>query len=335
MLLNLRSRKTGHIVEVQITLTPLLAIKAGGGHAVYQIARLHGLNERSTYHYEGALGPAVLERLRCGIVRELSCRGTTTGLAAHFDTLLAALRAPSCQLRDLRLVGCDWPEGHTFAELADALPARGLKILVVADMQVGGALPEAVVDKCLGAEIVKLYPLGLTGGVPASFSKCAKLKTLLLWENQLKGPIPDELGQCGALEILQLNGNQLRGGVPASLGKCAKLRKLKLDKNQLEGPIPDVLGQCGALEVLDLQTNQLTGGVPSSLGKCAKLKELYLHTNQLVGAVPATELAVLTALTLLALTPKNEGLTITASGAQALKQALPNAKFWLPKEVAG
>ena len=42
----------------------------------------------------------------------------------------------------------------------------------------------------------------------------------------------------------------------------------------------------------------------------------------------------LTSLTQLAFTPKNEGLTITASGAQALK-ALPNAKLWLPKEVAG
>ena len=31
----------------------------------------------------------------------------------------------------------------------------------------------------------------------------------------------------------------------------------------------------------------------------------------------------------------NEGLTISASSAQALKQALPNAKFFLPKKVAG
>ena len=99
--------------------------------------------------------------------------------------------------------------------------------------------------------------------------------------------------------------------------------------------IPDELGQCGALEVLYLSQNQLTGGVPASLGKCAKLMKLKLEANRLEGAVPATELAALTALTLLALSPKNEGLTITASGAQALKQALPNAKLFLPTEVAG
>ena len=50
--------------------------------------------------------------------------------------------------------------------------------------------------------------------------------------------------------------------------------------------------------------------------------------------MPATELATLTGLTDLAL-HGNEGLTITASGAQALKQAPPKAELLLPKEVAG
>ena len=74
--------------------------------------------------------------------------------------------------------------------------------------------------------------------------------------------------------------------------------------------------------------------MPASLGKCVKLTRLTLDANQLEGAVPATELAALTALTDLYL-DENEGLTITASGAQALKQALPNAQFGLPTEVAG
>ena len=334
LLLNLRCLATEHIVELQITLKGLIDVKAGGGHANYAIARVHRLFERDTYRYEGALGDAVLEGVRCGVVRELVCRGMASGRAAHFDRLLAALRSPSCGLSELQLVECAWPEGRTLSELVEALPATGLKTLVVESMQVGGALPEAVVDKCAGAEVVLLSGLGLTGGVPASFGKCAKLKTLLLWGNQLKGPVPDELSQCGALEYLSLHTNQLTDGVPASFGKCAKLKRLLLSKNQLEGPIPNELGQCSALEWLSLRQNQLTGGVPASLGKCAKLTALKLNANQLEGAVPVTELAALTALTDLWL-DKNEGLTITASGAQALKKALPNAKLLLPTEVAG
>ena len=280
------SKSTGHIAEVQITLVPLMQIKSSGGHAAYQLARLLALNDRQIYRHEGALSDVALEQLRCGVVRELVCRGTASGLAAHFDRLLVALRSPSCGLSELKLVGCDWPEGRTLSELVEALPATGLKTLAVAEMKVGVELPEAVGDKCAGAEFVALDSLRLTGGVPASLGKCTKLKKLFLYENQLEGPIPDELGQCGALEWLQL------------------------------------------------QKNQLTGGVPASLGKCAKLKKLLLWGNQLEGAVPATELAELTALEYLDL-EDNQGLTITASGVQVLKEALPSAKLFLPTEVAG
>ena len=335
MLLNLRCLATEHIVELQMTLKGLIDVKAGGGHANYVIARVHRLFERDTYRYEGALGAAVLEGVRCGVVLELVCRGKASNLAAHLDDLLAALRSPSCGLRELRLDGCDWPEGRTLLELVEALPATGLKTLGVTDMQVGGTLPEAVVDKCVGAEFVSLWGLGLTGSVPPSLGKCAKLKTLILLKNQFQGPIPDELVQCGALEWLQLSDNQLTGSVPASFGTCAKLKKLSLYKNHLKGPIPNELGQCGALEFLQLDQNQLTGGVPASLGKCTKLERLTLGRNQLEGAVPASELAALTLLTHLYLN-ENEGLTVTASGAQALKQALlPNADLHLPMEVAG
>ena len=103
---------------------------------------------------------------------------------------------------------------------------------------------------------------------------------------------------------------------------------------RLPSKIPDALSQCGALELLQLDENQLTGGVPASLGKCTKLIKLKLEANRLAGAVPATELVALTALTYLQL-DQNEGLTITASGAQALKKALPNAELLLPTELPG
>ena len=153
MLLNLRCEATGHIVEVQITLDPLLAIKAGGGHASYQIARTHNLFEKTTYRHEGALTPSLLANVRCGM-RELVCRGTAAGPTTHFDELLAALRAPSCALSELRLVGCDWPEGRALSELCDALPSSGLTKLIVADMAMGGTLPAGLWDKCAQMQLV-------------------------------------------------------------------------------------------------------------------------------------------------------------------------------------
>ena len=40
------TKETGHIVEIQITLVALLAIKKGGGHAAYKLARLLELNAK-------------------------------------------------------------------------------------------------------------------------------------------------------------------------------------------------------------------------------------------------------------------------------------------------
>ena len=60
-------------------------------------------------------------------------------------------------------------------------------------------------SKSLALEELYLNENQLTGGVPASLGKCAKLKMLSLFMNQLEGPIPDELGQCGALDKDLLN----------------------------------------------------------------------------------------------------------------------------------
>ena len=42
--------------------------------------------------------------------------------------------------------------------------------------------------------------MALTGSIPASVGKCAKVKSLFLFGNQLDGGIPDELGECAAIE---------------------------------------------------------------------------------------------------------------------------------------
>ena len=45
-------KETGHIVEIQITLVALLAIKKGGGHAAYKLARLLELNAQVSFPYQ-------------------------------------------------------------------------------------------------------------------------------------------------------------------------------------------------------------------------------------------------------------------------------------------
>jgi len=278
----------------------------GGGHANYGIARTHDFFEKSTYRHEGALTPKVLEKVRCGIMRELVCNGKTVGLTMHFDALLAALRSPSCVLSELRLLGCDWPEGRKLSELIDALPPTGLRTLNIEDMpEAGCVLPAALFDKCSEVELLDLCCMGLTGPIPASIGKLTKVTTIYLWGNKLEGSIPDEIGKCVKVQILQLEQNQLSGPIPESIGQCVQLQTLALCNNQLSGPIPESIGQCIQLQELILYTMQLSGTVPQSLAGCTALTELHLTSNP--------------------------SLTITKATKKAIKQANPKAKFsWPP-----
>ena len=56
---------------------------------------------------------------------------------------------------------------------------------------------------------------------------------LNLWDNELSGEIPAELGSLSNLGILYLSGNALSGEIPAELGSLSNLRELWLSGNGL------------------------------------------------------------------------------------------------------
>ena len=91
------------------------------------------------------------------------------------------------------------------------------------------------------------------------------LEQLWLYNNQLTGEIPAELGDLTNLEQLLLSNNQLTGEIPAELGDLTSLTTLLLSNNQLTGEIPAELGSLAGLEVLSLVGNGLTGCIPNGL----------------------------------------------------------------------
>ena len=121
-----------------------------------------------------------------------------------------------------------------------------------------------------------------------------------LWENQLTGTIPTELGSLSNLRWLNLSGNQLTGAIPTELDNLSNLTELGLWGNQLTGTIPTQLGNLSKLTGLNLGGNQLTGAIPTELGNLSNLTELGLWGNQLTGTIP-TQLGNLSNLTGLSL----------------------------------
>ena len=127
-------------------------------------------------------------------------------------------------------------------------------------------------------------PLGAWHGVTVDAN--GMVTEVRMRNNNLRGPIPPELGQLAHLTTLDLARNALSGPVPPELGQLDNLRLLQLGVNSLTGSIPPEFGQLENLERLALSYNSLTGFIPSELSQLQNLVELLLGDNSLIGSIP-------------------------------------------------
>ncbi|TPX67598.1 hypothetical protein CcCBS67573_g07467 [Chytriomyces confervae] len=102
-----------------------------------------------------------------------------------------------------------------------------------------------------------------------------------LYNNQLTGTVPTELGRLASLTWLSLNGNQLSGTIPTELGQLTGLTNLELNVNRLTGTIPTELGRLTSLQFLRLNANNLSGKFPCELGNLKSLTVVNFAGNAL------------------------------------------------------
>jgi hypothetical protein len=91
-----------------------------------------------------------------------------------------------------------------------------------------------------------------------SISQCISSTTVVVDKNQLKGPIPIELGLLMNLKVLHLR-------------KFATISSSELDTIPLLGSV----SQCISSTVV-VVANQLTGPIPSELGRLTNLQYFYI-----------------------------------------------------------
>ena len=129
-------------------------------------------------------------------------------------------------------------------------------------------------------------PLGEWSGVTTNDD--GRVVVLDLYNNELSGEIPAELGSLTNLGLLSLLSNDLSGEIPPELGSLSNLRRLRLYGNELSGEIPAELGSLSNLKWLQLSNNELSGEIPAELGSLSNLQNLSLHDNELSGCVPSS-----------------------------------------------
>nr|XP_043633620.1 receptor kinase-like protein Xa21 [Erigeron canadensis] len=121
-----------------------------------------------------------------------------------------------------------------------------------------------------------------------SLSICKNLDVLLLSNTQMRGSLPDSLGNLStSLSQLELASNAISGSLPASVGHLSGLTSLDVSNNRLTGTLPVTLGNLQNVRRLDLKNNSFSGSIPSSLGNLSLMIELHLSLNNLNGSIPS------------------------------------------------
>jgi Leucine-rich repeat (LRR) protein len=110
-----------------------------------------------------------------------------------------------------------------------------LKIFRAEDNRISGELPAQLMRQPSLEEFF-IHNNALTGKIPNTLS--ANLRAVLMANNHLSGPIPEEFGTLKKLTDLRLNRNELTGSIPKSFANAAALQVLRLDNNRLTGSVP-------------------------------------------------------------------------------------------------
>ena len=113
-----------------------------------------------------------------------------------------------------------------------------------------------------------------------------KVSKLVLYNLELTGEIPTEIGKLVNLEYLILPLNKLTGEIPTEIGKLCNLKWLHLNYNRLTGKIPTEIGKLSNLVDLIMFCNDLTGEIPKEIGELCNLKQAVVDNNLLIGENP-------------------------------------------------
>ncbi|CAI0546285.1 unnamed protein product [Linum tenue] len=102
-----------------------------------------------------------------------------------------------------------------------------------------------------------------------------------------KGRAYDYNRNLALLNVIDFSENNLSGPIPEEMTKLLSLRVLNLSSNHISGAIPEKIGDLKVLETLDLSHNQLSGEIPATLSSLTFLTHLIVSYNNFSGKIPA------------------------------------------------
>ncbi|XP_071921266.1 probable LRR receptor-like serine/threonine-protein kinase At3g47570 [Coffea arabica] len=142
--------------------------------------------------------------------------------------------------------------------------------------------------KCKYLAILFLGGNPLNGIIPNSVSNLStSLEQLYVPYCEIKGSIPDGIGNLRSLILLDLSNNDLTGSLPATMKDLQKLQYMDLSMTKLISRVPlHFLCALHNLDTMNLGQNQFMASIPKCFGNLTSLRHLDLSHNKLYSAPP-------------------------------------------------
>ncbi|KAG6639437.1 hypothetical protein CIPAW_10G100300 [Carya illinoinensis] len=164
------------------------------------------------------------------------------------------------------------------------LNALELIMLDLSHNSFSSSIPEAIVGNLsTSLQRLYLYDCNIKGNIPEEIGNLSNLIDLRLFHNELGGPVPTTIGRLHMLQGLVLYGNRLKGSIPYTLCHLGSLDTLSLSGNELYGHILACIDNITSLRTLDLGFNQL-----NLTDNITSLRTLDLGFNQLTFSIPSS-----------------------------------------------
>ncbi|KAJ4829099.1 hypothetical protein Tsubulata_042156 [Turnera subulata] len=197
---------------------------------------------------------------------------------------------------------------------------RKIQVVDLATNKLHGKLPSSIGNM---SSLTKFDLSGnsIRGGIPSSIGKLCNLQNFDLSGNNLTGTLPevidasvcDRKGPLHSLMYLRLAVNNLRGNLPQWLGQLENLVELSLEYNLFQGPIPASVGNLQNLTDVGLAGNKLNGTLPDAFGDLSQLTTFDVSFNQLTGFISEVHFSRLSKLKFLHLSSNSFIFNVSAN----------------------
>jgi hypothetical protein len=132
-----------------------------------------------------------------------------------------------------------------------------------------------------------LSAYNLKGVLPESIGNWKEISLLNVQYNYIRGQIPESISDWSQIREFNVGHNLLSGSIPHSLWSLTNLSDLNLDRNFFAPSfLPESIGDLTNLRILKMSDINLFGTIPATIINCRKIERLYFGYNKLVGYIP-------------------------------------------------